>query len=77
MIWCTMFNFVIPDLDACDSSGNTALHYAVENNCLESLSMLLASGANSSITNKDQIGPIHLATQLDRVSILEVGSLSL
>lgn len=55
-----------------DFNGNTALHYAVENSAKEAMVALLHSGADSSILNKDQLGPIHIATQLNRVEILEV-----
>lgn len=61
----------IPDMNVQDSLGNTALHYAVENNALQALACLLGRGANSSIINNEQFGPIHLATQLNRIEILE------
>ena len=60
------------DLNIQDNEGNTPLHYAVENNAVDTLSCLLKAGANTSILNNDQNGPIHLAVQLNRIEILEV-----
>lgn len=65
---------LLQDLNVQDNEGNTALHYAVENNAVDALSCLLKAGANMSILNGDQNGPIHLAVQLNCIKILQVFS---
>ncbi len=60
-----------PDINAQDENGDTALHYAVKNDAVESLSCLLKNNANVSILNNDMNGPIHTAVILNKVNILE------
>ena len=53
-------------------NGDTAMHQAVMNNSIECLSLLIESGANSSILNNEMNGPIHVAVILNQVDILKV-----
>lgn len=71
VVHCTLY---IVDPNVQDCTGNTALHHAVENNALEALACLLSRGANSSILNNEMFGPIHMATQLNKIGILEVSA---
>ena len=49
------------DLNAIDNDGNTALHVAVENGCVEAMHLLLNSGASDTIRNHHQDPPLHTA----------------
>ncbi|WP_231584130.1 M48 family metallopeptidase [Domibacillus indicus] len=49
------------DLDALNSNGETALHYAVENGQAESAALLLEAGANPNIEDENAYTPLWLA----------------
>ncbi|XP_023223427.1 transient receptor potential cation channel subfamily A member 1-like [Centruroides sculpturatus] len=58
-------------IDMKDSQGNTALHVAVLNDSYETLKCLLKYDADSTLLNNDLKAPIHLATEYNKVRILE------
>ncbi|RWS08098.1 transient receptor potential cation channel subfamily A member 1-like protein, partial [Dinothrombium tinctorium] len=58
-------------INVADNDGNTALHFAIESNSVEAASLLLRKGINTSILNKSAFAAIHLATQLNRISIIQ------
>lgn len=64
--------FTLKDINSRDINGDTPLHHAVMANSVESLSLLIESGADSSLLNNEMNGPIHVAVILNRVDILKV-----
>jgi len=63
---------LVTDIDVCDSSGNTALHEAVDVENKESIDFLLNHGADSTIMNKRHMAPIHMAAEINKTVALEV-----
>ncbi|XP_052746471.1 transient receptor potential cation channel subfamily A member 1 [Bicyclus anynana] len=60
------------DLNPADVAGNTPLHIAVENESLEAIDFLLQNNVNTCALNEKNQAPIHLATELNKVSVLQV-----
>ncbi len=58
------------DVDFADESGNTALHFAVANNQLDVVNLLLNSGADPQHKNRDGITPADLAVQHPKMANL-------
>ncbi|XP_061382460.1 transient receptor potential cation channel subfamily A member 1 isoform X1 [Danaus plexippus] len=59
-------------LDIADNAGNTPLHLAVENESLDAIDFLLQQNVDTSSLNEKRQAPIHLATELNKVSVLKV-----
>ncbi|XP_049885221.1 transient receptor potential cation channel subfamily A member 1 [Pectinophora gossypiella] len=60
------------DLNCQDNSGNTPLHVAVENEALDAIEFLLQQHVNTGLLNEKTQAPIHLATELNKVPVLQV-----
>ncbi|XP_028033887.1 transient receptor potential cation channel subfamily A member 1 [Bombyx mandarina] len=60
------------DLNAKDNAGNTLLHVAVENEALDAIEYLLQQHVETSVLNEKCQAPIHMATELNKVSVLQV-----
>ena len=54
-----------------DHNGDTALHFAVMNNSIKCLSILIEAGADSSILNNDMNAPVHMAVILNQTNVLK------
>ena len=59
------------DINAHDDQGNTSLHYAIQNNDLEMIKILLSEGADINRINTLGYTPLHLAVQLQNVEVAE------
>jgi transient receptor potential cation channel subfamily A protein 1 len=46
-----------------DDYGNTPLHWAAENNQVESVKFLLSQGANPNLRNSHMMAALHIAVQ--------------
>lgn len=46
-----------------DNYGNTPMHWAAENNQVESVKFLLIHGANPNLRNNNMMAPLHIAVQ--------------
>jgi ankyrin repeat protein len=55
-----------------EPSGNTPLHYAVQNSNLEIVKLLIAAGANINVINNDNTTPISMALNLASTDIYKV-----
>jgi ankyrin repeat protein len=55
-----------------ESSGNTPLHYAVQNASLEMVRMLIGREANINVINNDNLSPIQIALGLTSTDIYKV-----
>lgn len=55
-----------------DSCGNTLLHFAIEHNKAECLSVLLNRGADTTKKNKLHSAPIHHCVLWNRANLLEL-----
>ena len=68
----TTFIEFIPDVNIRDKKGNTALHYAVEENQSAAIQCLLYHKADPNIHNDDMMAPLHKATQLRLADAVKV-----
>ena len=59
------------DVNTPDVDGMTALHWAAHWNELEIAKLLLASGANAKATNRYGVTPLHEATLVANVPMME------
>ncbi|XP_078542291.1 transient receptor potential cation channel subfamily A member 1 [Lissotriton helveticus] len=59
-------------LNVIDCKGNTPMHWAVENDQVESVRFLLCRGANPNILNCYLMSPLHNSIQLFRNKLVEV-----
>uniref|UniRef100_H0VJD1 Transient receptor potential cation channel subfamily A member 1 n=1 Tax=Cavia porcellus TaxID=10141 RepID=H0VJD1_CAVPO len=50
-------------LNLMDNYGNTPMHWAAENNQVESVKFLLIHGANPNLRNNNMMAPLHIAVQ--------------
>uniref|UniRef100_A0A8C2UT80 Transient receptor potential cation channel subfamily A member 1 n=1 Tax=Chinchilla lanigera TaxID=34839 RepID=A0A8C2UT80_CHILA len=50
-------------LNVMDNYGNTPMHWAAENNQVESIKFLLSRGANPNLRNSSMMAPLHIAVQ--------------
>lgn len=60
------------DFDSCYWPGYTALHFAVEFQCLETVELLVNCGADITAKNHRQLTPLHLAFRNGNESIIDV-----
>ncbi|WP_422410919.1 MULTISPECIES: ankyrin repeat domain-containing protein [unclassified Endozoicomonas] len=58
-------------INAQDDQGNTSLHYAIQNNDMEMIEILLSAGAGINIMNGLGYTPLHLAVQLENQVIVD------
>jgi ankyrin repeat protein len=54
-----------------DKMGRTALHWAIDYNRCDIMSVLVEHGANINATTKDKMNPLHLAAQNNRKEMAE------
>ena len=59
-------------VDAKDSSGWTALHYAADKGCVEIAMMLLDEGSNVNAKDEAKRTPLHLAANAGDVAMVEL-----
>lgn len=67
-----ILRYLITDINAINSSGDTPLHEAVRHEQIIIIDFLLKNEADSSILNDLQMAPIHLAIDCDSLKSLEV-----
>jgi ankyrin repeat protein len=58
------------DPDRIDDTGNTALHYAVNNQDIDEIGRLLQMGANTSFMNGNGYACIHIAAHNGNVAVI-------
>jgi uncharacterized protein len=61
-----------PLIDAAESDGSTALHWAIRRNNTEMTRLLIAAGANPAAATRYSITPLHLAASNGNAAILEM-----
>ena len=65
------FVFLNANINAVDNTGETLLHYAIQENLITTVDKLLAAGANTSATNKYGDTPLHKAVEGKRESVVD------
>ena len=60
-----------PDVSAAEGDGTTALHWAVHQNSLPIVDLLLKAGANVKAANRYGVAPLHLAASNANAAIVE------
>lgn len=58
-------------LNAVDKEGNTALHVAVINQCIESIHIIINNNADDTICNANQDAPLHIAVRSANKHLVE------
>jgi ankyrin repeat protein len=70
---CKLIKYLIhrgADVNAADSDGRKALHWAVSHNVTDIVGLLLERGANIEVQDKNGYTPLHCASRLEIVKIL-------
>ncbi|WP_422133281.1 ankyrin repeat domain-containing protein [Endozoicomonas sp. ALD040] len=58
------------EINAKDDQGNTSLHYAIQNNDIDMIEILLKNGAGINIQNSLGYTPLHFAVQLENKEVV-------
>ncbi|WP_422137647.1 ankyrin repeat domain-containing protein [Endozoicomonas sp. ALC020] len=60
------------EINAKDDQGNTSLHYAIQNNDIKMIAILLSKGADINIMNRLGYTPLHFAVQLENQEAIKL-----